>query len=477
MDQTVQIRSTDGWTLQQTLVGHADGVTSVAFSPDGQRIATGCMDGTVKVWDANGTCLVTVAAHALPVTAALFSTDGSCVISGSDDGSVRLWSAVNGSARCTLGGQNSFIGSVAFSPDGALCACSGGDGIIHLYHASDGSVVRTLAGNTNYVSSLAFAPESARLASGGGPLDPTIKIWKISDGSLLNTIAATTNGVMALSWSPDGSTLAAGGDSIEQTITLWSTNAILLGTLPGHANGVTALAFSPRGDSLASGGRRPDNTVRIWRLADGSVARAFSIAGTGNNVECLTFSPDGSCVAYGSSAGNVLGIGQVSSGLDVALGSGTSPVSSVAYSPDGRTLAATSPHMVQIWTNGPAWNAWARTETITQEIVRASCLAYSPNGNLFLCGREDGTLTMSPNTFGALGRPPLTFTSLRADADGTAEVRASVQPWARYLMQSSTNMATWTYLTQTVSATSDLSLTIPSAPDTPNWYLRVVTPP
>ena len=485
LDQTVKIWSTNGWTLQQTLAGYTNGVTSVAFSPDGSKIVSGSMDGTVKVWNwSSSNCLVTIAAHALPVTETVFSTDGTRVISGSDDGSVCLWSAADGFPVCTLGSQNYFIGAVAISPDGMLCASAGGDETIQVRKTSDGSLVQTLAANTNYVSSLAFSPDSARLASGGGPLDPTIKIWQISDGTLLQTIPATTNGVVALAWSPDGLTLASGGDSVEQNITFWDTNGvqhgILPGTLSGHTNGVTALAFSPQGNLLASGGRRPGNMVQIWTnnipgiWTTGIVVRTYLSTATNNNVECVTFSPDGTLVAYGRTAVNVLGIG-LPDGSDLTLGSGTNPVFSVAFSPDGSTLAATDQNTITLWTNNGS-SSWALCETITNEVVRASCLAYSPNGNLLLCSREDGTVTMSPNTRGALGQPPLVFNSVSAGPASPTVLNATVQPRVHYVIQSSTNLSDWSFLTLGVSDTNSLAVTDSTTNRAPAWFYRALTP-
>ena len=485
LDQTIKIWSTSDWSLQRTLTGHTDGVTSVAFSPNGQKIVSGSMDGTIRVWNvSSGVCLLTNAAHALPVTATVFSTDGSLVISGSDDGTIRLWSAADGSAVGMLGGQNYFVGAVAVSPDGTLCASAGGDETIQVRNTSNGSLVQTLAANTNYVSSLAFSPDSGRLASGGGPLDPTIKIWQISNGALLNTIPATTNGVMALAWSPDGLTLAAGGDSVEQNITFWSTNGVLQGTLPGtvsgHTNGVTALAFSSQGNLLASGGRRPGNMVQIWTnnvpgiWTSGSIVQTFVSSATNNNVECVAFSPDGAKVAYGSTAVNVLKVGLISNGSCVTNGSGTNPVFSVAFSPDGSTLAATYQNTVQIWTNGASW---ALFDTITNEAVRASCLAYSPNGNLLLCGREDGTVTLSPNTRGAMGQPRLNFTSFTVGANGATTLKAAVQPLTHYVLQTSTNLNDWSFLANAISTSNGLTIAGLSISNAPAGFHRATTPP
>jgi WD40 repeat protein len=502
LDQTIKIWSTATWNLQQTLAG-SNGVNSVTFSPDGQKIASGSVDGTVKMWNwAGSNCLWTIAAHALPVTATVFLPDGSLVVSGSDDCTVRTWSVAGGSAVGTLGAaaissggalyENS-ISAVALSPDGTLCAIARGAGAANanspvlVCNTSDGSVVQTLAANTNYVGSLAFSPDSTTLTSGGGVLDPTIKLWRVSDGALLQTIPATTNGVMALAWSPDGATLAAGGDSMELNITFWSTNGILQGTLPvtlsGYTSGVTALAFSPQGNLLAAGGRRPKNAVEIWTNSlggiwtTGAVVQLFVSPSASNNVECVTFSPNGKLVAWGMSGQNVLNVGSIADGTSATLGSGTNPVFSLVFSPDGSTLAATDQNTIGIWTNGASSSAWALCQTIANEAVRACRLAFSPNGNLLLCGREDGTLTMSTNNLGALGQPPLVFNSITAIPRSATVLNATVQPWTHYVVQSSADLTNWSFLTTGVSATNQLSIADSATVGAPFRFYRAITPP
>ncbi len=486
MDQTVKIWSTSTWTLVQTLGGNTNGATCVAFSPDGQKVVAGNGDGSVKICNwSSGNCLVSVAAHALPVTAAVFTPDGTRIISGGDDDSIRVWSTSTGAGILTLGGQREFVGAIAFSPDGTLCASASGGGTIQVWNAGDGSLVNVLAGNTNFVSSLAFSPDSARLASGGGPLDPAIKIWRVADAALLQSIPATTNGVMALAWSPDGVTLVSGADSIERNITFWTTNGALMGTLPGtisgHTNGVTALAFSPQGNLLASGGRRPGNMVRVWTNSTagpwttGVVVRTYLSTATNNNVECVTFSPDGTLVGYGRTAVNVAKIG-LPNGSDLTLGSGTNPVFSVAFSPDGLAYATTDQNSINIWTNNGPSN-WTLCETITNETVRASRIAYSPNGNLLLCGREDGTVTLSANTRGALGRPALAFTGFAIDGSGATRMSAMVQPWTHYILHSSTNLVDWNFLASVSSGSNTLTVTGPSVTNAAAGFYRATTPP
>lgn len=473
LDQTIRVWSTTSWISLQTLTGHTNGVVSATFSPDGQRIVSASTDGTVKVWNwSSGACLVTITAHSLPVTAAVFSPDGSRVISASDDKTIRIWSATDGSAVCNLGGQSDYVGAVAISPDGILCASAGGNQTIQVRDTINGSLVRTLPGHTGYVSAIAFTPDSAALASSGGPLDPTIKLWRLSDGGVLRTISANSNGVTALAFSPDGSMLASGGDSIERSIQLWDvSDGSLLRTLAGHTNGVTALAFSPDGDFLASGGRRFDNVMKIWSVADGELTR--TLLGHSLNIEAVAFAPDGAHVASGSSGVGALKVWQLSDGSSRNFGSGTNPVFAVAFSPDGATLASVEQNTVQFWNVATG----TLSETVTQETIRASSVAYSPNGNLFLCGREDSAITMSSTPLSALGQPPLTFTSFNQDASGGTTIGASVEPWTHYVLLSSTNLTDWSFLTSFVSQTNAVTITGLAISNAPARFYRATTPP
>jgi WD40 repeat protein len=473
LDQTVKTWSTGDGSLQQTFTGHTDGVNSLAFSPDGQKIVSGCVDGTVKVWNVSGgSCLTTIAAHALPVTATVFSIDGSLVISGSDDHTIRLWSAADGSAVLTLGGHTDYINAAAISPDGTLCASAGNDSSIQIRRTIDGLLLQTLAGTTGLVSSIAFAPDSTVLASSGGPLDPAIKLWRLSDGTVLNTIAANTNGSMALAISPDGSILASGGDCSEQAIQLWKlSDGSLLGTLAGHSNGVTALAFSPHGDYLASSGRRFDHAIKIWSLTNFSLVQSFY--GHSNNVESVAFSPDGNTVASGSSGTNSLIVWRISDGSSRKFGAGANPVFFVAFSPDGSTLASADQDTIKLWNV----ETGSLANTITQETFKASCFSYSPNGNVLLCGRADGTLVLATNALGALGQPPLVFDSITASPGSPVLLNAAVQPRTHYVIQSSANLANWSFLTIGMSDTSLLSIADAAPNGTPFRFYRALTPP
>jgi hypothetical protein len=104
-------------------------------------------------------------------------------------------------------------------------------------------------------------------------------------------------------------------------------------------------------------------------------------------------------------------------------------------------------------------------------------LAFSTNGNLFPCDREHGTLTLSPNTRSTLGQPKLTFTSFKIDTNGTAKIGASVQPLTHYVLQNSTNLKDWSFLSSAASSSNALTIAGLSASNAPARFYRATTPP
>ena len=149
------------------------------------------------VWIAGG--------HGWEVRSVAFSPDGQMLASGSGDDTIKLWNVADGSLIRTLTGHGFGVRSVAFSPDSQMLASGSGDRTIKLWNVADGTLIRTLTGHYSTVCSVAFSPDGQMLASGSGSFDRTIKLWNVSDGAVLQTYDQETGaGVLSIQFSPDG---------------------------------------------------------------------------------------------------------------------------------------------------------------------------------------------------------------------------------------------------------------------------------
>ncbi|KAL2884564.1 Vegetative incompatibility protein HET-E-1 [Ceratocystis lukuohia] len=164
----VKPRVEENWdACLQTLEGHHRKVTSVVFSNDGQRLASGSADNTVKIWDAtSGACVQTLEGHDHQVVSVVFSNDGQRLASGSADNTVKIWDATSGACVQTLEGHDSWVTSVVFSNDGQRLASGSYDKTVKIWDATSGACVQTLEGHHNKVTSAVFTNDEQRIASG-----------------------------------------------------------------------------------------------------------------------------------------------------------------------------------------------------------------------------------------------------------------------------------------------------------------------
>ncbi|HXP62899.1 MAG TPA: serine/threonine-protein kinase, partial [Dongiaceae bacterium] len=144
----------------KTLRGHLGWVTSVAFSPDGQRILTGSGDRTAKVWDAaSGKELFALKGHTGEVHGAAFFPDGRRIVTGSWDGTARVWDAASGRELVPLDGHGAPILSVAFSPDGQQIAAGRFDGTVEVWEAARGHRLLAFKRHDGLTVSVTFSPD------------------------------------------------------------------------------------------------------------------------------------------------------------------------------------------------------------------------------------------------------------------------------------------------------------------------------
>jgi WD40 repeat protein/Flp pilus assembly protein TadD len=397
----VQIFSAATGAALRTWKGHTRPVTNLAFSPDGQRLATASMDRTVRVWEAaNGRLLGTLAGHYAYVWGVAFSPDGRRLASCSDDKTVKLWDLTTGQEVWTYRGHYNGIANVKFSPEGWRLASASDDGTVKVWNALWRPEALTLHGHANSVRAVAFPPcagRRGRLASAGA--DHTVKIWDARTGREIRTLTSHTDQAVALAYSPDGQTLASA--SWDKTVKLWdATTGKLLRTLRGHRGAVTCVAFHPGGRELATGSW--DKTVKVWNVSTGKVIRTLPQQPHG--ILSIAYSRTGRTLA--TSCGGTLKRGIVKlwnskTGQEsVTLPDTPQTVWSLAFSPRAPLLATASGDYDPDVSRGSGqvqlWDARTgkKLRTLRGHTRYVKQVLFSPDGQQLVSHGQDGMVKL-----------------------------------------------------------------------------------
>ena len=268
---------------QRMVIDHSELVSSVAFSPDGNRIATGSIDGKARIWSAlNGSLLAVLSGHKGGVFGVAFSPDGRHLVTASHDKTARVWDVVNGNLLFSLTGHTDTLDCAAFSADGGRIVTGSADQSARIWNANNGLLLKTFSLNKGRIFRVEFDHTGTKILTAIG--DSTARIWDAQSGTLLTTFAGHKGAVYAASFSPDDQTIITA--SADKTARIWDVaSAASLRILGGHTDSLEGAAFSPDGATVATSS--VDKTVRIWDVATGAVLGVLS--GHESTVASVTF--------------------------------------------------------------------------------------------------------------------------------------------------------------------------------------------
>jgi WD40 repeat protein/serine/threonine protein kinase len=281
-----------------TLEGHGDAVVGLAYSPDSRWIVSASRDGTAKVWDAGtGREVLTFSGHRSALTGVAWQPRGGRVVSASWDGTARVWDPATGvEVLPPLDGEAGSVHGLSFDRDGGALATAHHDGSVRVWDAATGRQLVCIApAHDHPVLGVTFSPDGGRLASAGGG-DNAIKVWdwRASPPKLVRKLVAPQNIIRNPVFGPDGRRLVA---VVVTPAKIWNWDALTdEGTprlLPDTWR-VSQALFRPDGRlAVVSSGRVQ------FLTANGSDGPALVGCHAGE-IGCAAFSPDGRYLATGA---------------------------------------------------------------------------------------------------------------------------------------------------------------------------------
>ena len=361
--------------LVERVRAHQDHGRSVAYSPDGQLLASGAED--IVLWETNLRRKVARFSYESIVWNVAFSPDGRWLLSSHGDGAVLIWDVAERACVASLNAHSGGVRAVAFDVTGRRLASAGDDRAVVVWDLGSGRKERVLAGHDSRVTGIAFLPDGKRLAS----VDHSVHtvVWDLATRGKTVELRPAWGNSYCLAASPDGRHFV----TTQGLYTTGDGRARLLFTRRDWRYAAPyGVAFSPDGQSAfaaTSGG-----WVLRWDVRSGRLAGRHNLAHA--TLIAISLSPDGRWLVTGEDEGAVR-LWSVDPLRPVAiLGRHRARVKAVAFAPDGKTVAsAGDDKVISLW-NVERRTLRAHIGTHTSPVY---ALAFSPDGRHLASGEHD----------------------------------------------------------------------------------------
>jgi len=377
---------------------HWDTVFGIAVSPNGQLIATGSRDRTIKFWDFDGNQVGPTISAGVRVGAIAFHPDGHCIAAALDNGTLCLWNLEGNLVGQPFKGHVGTVTSVSFSPNGQTIFSSGEDETTKLWNLQGDCLESYNHGASIKQSRL--CPDTELIASCIGE---NIHIHNAKGQPLHPPLQGHKAIVTSATFSSDGKLLVSGGQ--DKILRIWDASN-LIRILYGHEADIKSVAFSPDGQTIASGSA--DDTVRLWRKnSDGYICR--HVLGYSATANAVAFSPDGQTIISGNGDGTIY-FWEVESGISIGqpLLSPQGSIYSLAFSPDGQAIVNEAGRTICLWSHKEGRftsQLFSNHEGLSDRAGLFSSVAFSPDGQTIVSGDEDNTVCLWSRSGTAIGQP------------------------------------------------------------------------
>ncbi|MCL4267354.1 MAG: TIR domain-containing protein [Anaerolineae bacterium] len=387
-DGTARIWNRFNW-LRVATVFHENWIVDATFSPDSQILATASADGAARLWQPHTGKQLFELKHQAFVNDITFSPNGKWVVTASDDNTAILWDVTTGQEVSNMI-QEAPVFTAAFSPDGDLLATGDLNGIIAMWDVTKDTAEISRATHPNVVNDLTLTSDGTQLITVSTDGLRTWDMGALQAGDLASAQATrfitADQPLQTVALSPDDQTAAAAGQN--RSVWLWNILTGEIGPTLAADQTVSALAFSPDGRLLATTGAEAslngNLVITVWDTTTGEAM--FDPIRPLSRVSDIIFTPDGEYIVTAEDHGRVQFYNATTGELDQQFHHNEA-VYALAFSPDGRFLAAGTDNATRVWnvnTGRP------EADLFHNRPVRS--LAFTPNNNFLLTGSEDGNL-------------------------------------------------------------------------------------